>query len=225
MRSALRVFHTRWLKSLAVVLTSSMLLVGCSLSNNSVSYRYRLTVQLNPQGVRTGSGVIETRISERSGLNGHMVHSELRGEAVSVDIPQIGTVFALLDAGDGSAPFVSAAYYRLMPSSIAKNQDWRVRQAAISEQTVSAEMPEEYYPIIVYFDNLNDPHSASRLDDGQLASKRLQGVSIKRIFVQITHDPVSAGIEKKIPWIRRSGAYYQNGQSINRRSFVRGELQ
>ena len=182
--------------------TASVLaLAGCGMFADKHTYRYRLTVEVDtPQGVRSGSSIIESTASESNGLNGRMVHSELHGEAVAIDMPDSGTLFALLDSGDGSAPFAAAAYNQIIPESISKNVDWRVPHDAIAHQTVAADVPAAYYPILVRFTDIKNPASVVKVDPTHLDRDYGAGVRLKRVFVQTTDDAVTTGIEKRFEW-------------------------
>jgi hypothetical protein len=181
---------------------------GCGLFTDRHTYRYRLTVEVEtPQGVRSGSSVIENTAYETNGLNGSMVHSELHGEAVAVDMPGGGTLFALIKSKDGNAPFAGAAYKQILPESIRKNADWRVGHDAIGRQTVKAEVPAEYYPLLVTFSDITDPTSVKLVDPVDLAASFGAGVRLKRITVAITDDPVTSGIEKRLGWLDHLDQY------------------
>jgi hypothetical protein len=178
-------------------------LAGCGMFSDVHTYRYRLTVEVEtPQGVRSGSSVIESSASESNGLNGSQVHSELHGEAVAIDMPDGGTLFALLDAGEGTAPFASAAYNQIMPESIKKNPDWKIRDDALASQTVAADVPPKYFPIFVRFTDIKNPASVVKVDPAHLDRDYGAGVKLKRVFVQITDDDVTTGIEKRLVWVK-----------------------
>jgi hypothetical protein len=135
---------------------------GCDIFSKEHIYRYRLNVEIEtPAGLRSGSSVIEARAYEGGALEGHIVHSELRGEAVAIDIAGGQTLFGLLQSVDGlTGAYASAAYSQMLPESINKNADWRVSFDAIGVQTAVAEVPPSDYPIFVMFSDINDPASA-----------------------------------------------------------------
>jgi hypothetical protein len=186
----------------AVMAGVATLLAGCSMFPDVHTYRYRLTVEVEtPKGIRSGSSVIESSASESKGLNGSQVHSELHGEAVAIDMPDGGTLFALLDAGEGTAPFAAAAYREILPKSvIIENSGWKVEHDAIEHQTVAADVPPKYYPIFVRFTDIKDPASVVKVDPAHLERDYGAGVRLKRVFVQITDDDVTTGIEKRFSW-------------------------
>ena len=61
--------------------------------------------------------------------------------------------------------------------------------------------------MLVTFEYLADPTSVRRVDPDDLASTFGEGVSLKRITVQVTDDPVTTGIEKRLVWLNNLSAY------------------
>lgn len=93
-----------WLLQLLLVL-GAMLTAACGdlVGKTYPPYRYRLTVEIEtPQGLRTGSSVIEVqtikgaRLSLSGGGIGGDVVNRVKGQAVAVDLPNGQTLFALL---------------------------------------------------------------------------------------------------------------------------------
>ena len=88
-----------WLVAMAGVLAA---VAGCA---PSVTYRYRLTVEVEtPDGMRSGSSVIETNIHDTTGNwwalgEARRASSRVRGEAVFVDLGSGRNVVALLARG------------------------------------------------------------------------------------------------------------------------------
>ena len=91
---------------------------GCSLIDRTPDYRYRLTVEVDtPQGLRTGSSVIEVQTSvagEYSIPSPGAVSHRVRGEAVAVDLPGGQTLFALLRS-DNDIDWASRVMFMLAP--------------------------------------------------------------------------------------------------------------
>ena len=74
---------------------------ACSPFYPSATIRYRMTVEVEtPEGLKTGSSVIETTIQSgpRMGDAGGVSY-QYRGEAVAVDLPGGNTLFALMTGG------------------------------------------------------------------------------------------------------------------------------
>ena len=80
-----------------VSLAGAMLtLGGCSLIEPSETLRYKLIVEVEtPQGVRSGYSVWELTLTSQK-FSGYATRSNYRGEAVTVDLPNGQSVFALL---------------------------------------------------------------------------------------------------------------------------------
>jgi hypothetical protein len=54
---------------------------------------------------------------------------------------------------------------------------------------------------LVRFGDPNDPEAVERVDPNHLAASFGPGVSLKPATVEITGDPLTTGIEKKLPWL------------------------
>ena len=99
-----------WLRNVLAALAcagAALPLAGCT----STTIRYRLTLEVDtPEGVRTGSGVIEVKYVKLGQTLGASAEwkAEVRGEAVTVDLGERGTLFALL--AEGADPRSSPAY-------------------------------------------------------------------------------------------------------------------
>jgi len=58
--------------------------------------------------------------------------------------------------------------------------------------------------VLVRFANLNDPTSAVLVDPRDLAASFGPGVRFKGATVEITDDPITKGIEARLPWLKSS---------------------
>lgn len=63
------------------------------------------------------------------------------------------------------------------------------------------------YPMLVTFGDLGDPTSVARVDPDDLAASFGEGVSLKRVTVELTDDPVTKGIEERLPTPDDRGFY------------------
>ena len=92
-----------------------MIGTGCA---PTVTYRYRLTIEVEtPQGLRSGSSVIETTIRDTTGAvlstpEARTISSKVRGEAVFVDLGEGRNVVAIL-ALSGASDLAKAFRYLL----------------------------------------------------------------------------------------------------------------
>jgi hypothetical protein len=56
-------------------------------------------------------------------------------------------------------------------------------------------------PLLVRFRDINDAKTVERVKPGDLGASFGPGVYLKRATVEITKDPVTTGIEKRLPWL------------------------
>ena len=197
------------------VVASAVLLSGCGLIKSYKPFRYRLTVEVDtPQGLRTGSSVIEVERGEVGTTLGG-ANTEARGEAVAVDLPGGQTLFALMkgdaetynfpaevmflvtpykrdDGGDGMAPV------EVVRANTKLNVVPRTRPAFFNP---GKEPPISAYPMMVRFRNIADPKTVERVDPDNLAASFGDGVKLRRITAQLTEDDVTTGIEKRLVWL------------------------
>lgn len=193
---------------------------GCGRS--TPDYRYRLTIEVEtPEGLRSGSGVLSVR-SYRAGeysipTPGAISH-RLRGQAVMVDLGRRGTLFALL-CSDVDVDWPKTLMFRLTPrlpkaelrGLSSRERDER-QYAAMLARRQPIEVPRYFpdiadlrnvpgWPVMVRIGEFQDPTTIVRADPDDLAPVFGEGVRIKRIIAQMTDDPVTLGIEKKLPWL------------------------
>lgn len=190
-------------------LTLFGLLGACGTKHET--FRYRLTVEVEtPDGPRIGSSVLEVALSETGDdawvtPEASGVRAKLRGEVVAVDLPDDKVLFALLrteEQGDAGAWW---------PFRIGSNPNFSgefsgVRNArAMEASNAGGDLPRDSYPMLVTFGDLADPTSVERVDPNDLAASFGKGVRLKRITVQMTDDPVTTEVEKRLPWLERVG--------------------
>lgn len=190
----------------AIAAVGTSLLAGaCSLLSSN-TYRYRMTVEVDtPQGLRTGSSVIEVQTTEGSGIPDSSLHTKVRGEAVAVDLPNGQTLFALLRTPsdvDGAAGFAPTAYEPVLPDlRKSDTEDWYDLLEVLKRQGEPAVLPATYYPMLVRFRDIRDPKTVELVNPEALASSFGAGVRLTRIWLQITDDPVTSDIERLLPWL------------------------
>jgi len=189
------------------VLFSMLLCMGAMLTScgRYEEFRYRMTVEVEtPQGLRAGSGVIEVKLSDPGwgGMPTEGTSARVRGEAVTVDLPGGRVLFALLRSPFNYDAAAVYPYDALKPSRYRGEYALVERTKEMKRIRGAGVLPEKSYPRLVTFDDLADPASVRLVDSENLAATFGEGVRLRRITVQITHDPVTAGIEQKLPWLR-----------------------
>jgi hypothetical protein len=211
-------------RTLLVVVT--VLLTGCGLVKTYPTYHYRLTVEVDtPQGVRSGSSVIEVKSSEVGTTLGG-AGAEARGEAVAVDLPGGQTLFALLRS-EAEVGWAAGAMSLVTPfpgSDGNPKHDFARSVTAIRANTklniVPRTVPGYYppdpprsgYPMLVRFGDVRDPKSVAKVDPDHLDASFGSGVTLRRITLQLTDDPMTNGIEKRLGWL---GDYHRRNARLN----------
>jgi hypothetical protein len=55
--------------------------------------------------------------------------------------------------------------------------------------------------MLVDFRELSDPKSVEQIDPANFAAAFGSGVSLRRATIEVTNDPVTTGIEARLPWL------------------------
>jgi hypothetical protein len=205
-----RIIQAAWLALAALVLS------GCGIADDKApDYRYRLTVEVDtPEGLRAGSSVIQVQQSlggaaSAGGLAGGQIYYEARGEAVAVDLPGGRTLFALLRSDD-NIDWAAGVMQGLAPKSQGESWAESFDNVLLINGVVevprmwpaNATLPERSaYPMLVTFGDVADPASVARVNPDDLAAIFGEGVTLKRITVALTDDPVTTGIEQRLGWM------------------------
>lgn len=176
-------------------------------------YRYRLTVEVEtPEGLKTGSSVIQVRqwLGRAGGAPASsQIYTRVRGEAVTVDLPGDQTLFALLRS-ESDIQWAGTIVSALTPSLV--GSDGEARFDGVLHLKGETEVPPTFpaykfierrsaYPIMVTFSDEADPTSVLLVDPDDLAATFGEGVSLKRITVKLTDEPVTTGIDERFRWL------------------------
>lgn len=191
----------------AAVVVMTLGLVGCG---RTEAYRYKLTLAVNtPAGVKRGSSVVEVMFWNVSIPAKGTMH-KLRGEAL------------YLDLGPGARPLVALLTSQLHPKD-GKERRW-TRDAGPHDNLLSQlygpplpDLMEDAsrlarvrgqrvitpgdLPDLVTFADINDPKTVIEVDPNDLQAALGPGVSWNEITLESTDEPVTLGIETKLPSI------------------------
>jgi hypothetical protein len=172
----------------------------------------RITIDVEtPEGLKIGSSVQEVVFSlEPCPLCNHsgpVLRRKVRGEAVTVDLGSRGVLFALLNGGTvdqvTADPIVPHIVMTVLAKDIRPNEEWATADVVRRLRHVSgkAQIPPELMLYLVRFHDVNDPKTVERIDPENLAEKFGLGVKLVKATIEITSDPVTTGIEKKLTWL------------------------
>jgi hypothetical protein len=176
--------------SVLVLLTA---LSGCW---QSVSWHQKLTLVIEtPTGEVTGSAVTSVSITESGAMSrkiGNAVGISVTGEAVVVEVAPGQYLFALLDGAEHWADPLAAP-------DIRDPWPWW-RSIAASKET--AVLGGNLIPMLVTFDDINDPASVKLVNPSDLAASFGPGVNLKAVTLAITGEPMTEGrVEAVLGWL------------------------
>ena len=165
-----------------------------------------------PNGVVSGSAVREFVFQGQPTASipfpfgeGSSGYSFLRGEAVYVDLGEGRSLIALLSGAEGNVD-----YTKQIPREVLECRDVQMilclDSANIYPETEKALRRRFPFglPMLVTFGDLDDPNSMEAVDPDDLTASFREGYVLKRITVQITDDPVTTGIEKRLNWLNEA---------------------
>jgi hypothetical protein len=197
---------------LVVIAVMSLCLVGCG---RTEAYRYKLTLAVDtPEGVKRGSSVVEVLFYDVWFPEKGTMH-KLRGEALYLDLgpgprPLIALLTSRLHSKYGKkllwtqdgGPEVSllTRLFAETPSADFLDDVPRIAHMRGPHQITPSDLPD-----LVTFADINDPKSVIEVDPNDLQATLGPNIAWHEITVESTDEPVTAGIEMKLPWMP---AYY-----------------
>ena len=190
------------------ILIGVLVLVGvsvgyCFFGLNQYTWHQKMTLEVEVDGqLYTGASVVKVTVQESEPLRkqlGYPLHFGAKGEAAFVELPGSRYLFALLDGGPpDSGPQTNAL-------NIFKDQLPRKgleRFAVLSTSRFKTDIPRSHYPLLVTFTDITDPKTVQKVEPDNLEMIFGPGVSLKRITLEITDEPVTEGkIEQVLGWL------------------------
>jgi hypothetical protein len=198
-----------------VALALCMPLAGCDLLFDFPEWQWhqKLTVSVvTPEGMKSGSSVTSARIEFPPKWTGvgdaaGMQRGGVSGEAVAVDLGQGRYLFALLqDYTEWTA--YTAFFPELEGNAMLKEEMFPYLDQMVASLGQSRDLPPKHYPLLVTFDNINDPASVRRVSPGDLAATFGPGYRLNAITLSITDEPLTEGVLKGLlGWINSLSDY------------------
>jgi hypothetical protein len=199
----------------------SFCLAGASAcASLNTTLRYRLTVVVDtPQGVRTGSSVVEVKGALSPAFPGPEAGGarlHIRGEATPVKLadgrylfavfawqPEPRRIFTML-----TTPFGDQLPPRSPdPSAFSKRMMEQFR--ALADAKGVRQVKPEDYPVIATFAEIANPYSI-RIAPARNISSILPGYRVRLMTVEITNAPISNKIMRILPWLRKRNLGFLN---------------
>jgi hypothetical protein len=204
----------RALKISAVLV--GLVALGIYFSFPNYKHRYRLTIEAEVDGaVRVSSSVIEVHWrlwpSALAGLFGGGVGDvRVYGQAIFIDLGQYGALLALVWPSNVTPPsdaigadFLAIRAFNPGPDlrSSGYPLTWSLLRA-MSWRTGTTTLTSQNLPGFIWLPNINEKDSARPLIAKEFSSVFNGTVQLRTAWVEITTDPVTTGLEDRLPWLR-----------------------
>ena len=194
---------------LAAVVAGAIAWMAYYFTPNTLRYRWSVEVD-TPQGVASGSSVVEVRVGNQIALMGSLdTYYSFRGESPAIVLPNGKVLFALLGDDDYFVTLPARGVQRgssvpvvpLTGSGYAKfglkGENWDVLRHMKPLITLD---PQDY-PKFVWFRQTDDPGSIEYATSSDLAASFGPGFAIRRITLQPTDDLITRNIDMILPWL------------------------
>ena len=226
------------------VLGGALVVGACRVFKKEAEVHYRVTVAVDDNGtVRSGSSVWSWTLKEAGVALASPYDGKFQGEAVAVDLPGGRTLFAILRGMDGQTGMAELMPERLFgdtgrvargeprqfaPDRVADLRDVASRIGEVA--TLDCGEHPDWCPMLVTFADESDPTSVRKVEPGNLAAQFGPGVRLQSITVELTDDPVTTGIEERLPSPDDRGFFNWDGRSnpnlpgtFNISDFIKGQ--
>ena len=197
------------MRALGVIGILLLLLVGGGVAwwagqTPTYVHRFRLIIEVEADGApRVGSSVIEVHTTDYKTGSAETVglRSQVFGDAVFVDLGHGRNVVALLAFN----PHASREAIDLLDYKVFLAANRKLEISDLPTLTGRARLPDDLVPTLVTFSDLNDPKSAREVGSAEFENVFGPDVYFKGAWIEMTKDPVTKGIEKKLLWWSKPG--------------------
>jgi hypothetical protein len=182
--------------------------VALTACGRTESYRYKLTLAVNtPAGVKRASSVVELVFFDVS-IPARGIMHELRGQAL------------YLDLGPGARPLIALLTSQLHPkygkdvrwsrdggptlkilSNGPLSDDFMENVSRIAHLRGAHRITPDDLPDLVTFADSDDPATVIEVDPKDLQLTLGPGIDWNEITLESTDEPITKGLELKLPWI------------------------
>jgi hypothetical protein len=201
----------KWIGPIALL---AALVIGDQIRLNRPGHKYRLAVQVEtPDGVKSASGVLAVHPDRGYSRSGSTL---TKGDAVFADLGGGKNLLALLAHGGDTGLELDGMNYVALRAFNAAGR--KTTFNAMNQMTGTAPVTGSLIPVLATFTDINDPATMRvvKPDDFEAAygrGFRLRGVVAEAVpngfwpldFGGVLGEPVTRGIEAKLPWWRRPG--------------------
>ena len=203
---------SKWLGPLALL---AVLVIGDQIRINRPGHKYRLTVAVQtPDGVKSASGVMAV-VPDRGYSRGG--HTRTKGDALVVDLGGGKALLALLAHLDAAKLDLDGMNYLALRAYGAAGGR-RVSFNEMSRMSGVVPVTGPLIPLLASFADANDPATARIVAADDLEAAYGKGYRLGEVTAEVVPngfwpidfggalgEPVSRGIEAKLPWWNRPG--------------------
>jgi hypothetical protein len=190
------------------------LVIGDQIRINRPGHKYRLAVEVEtPEGVKSASGVLSVHPDRGYSRHGSTL---TKGDAVWVDLGSGRNLLALLAHIDDNGLELDGMNFVALRAFNAAGR--KTTFNTMNQMTGTAPATGALIPVLAAFSDINDPATmrAVKPDDFEATYGKgfgLRGVTVEAVangfwpldFGGVLGEPVTRGIEAKLPWWSRAG--------------------
>ena len=214
----------KWLAIAGVIAAS--LIAWVWFAYPSYSYTFRLIIDVDtPSGLQTGSSVLSLTSRSQMPIGPRSAVTQISGEAVFVDLGGGRHVVATL----GFGPKGSEDKLEHLAFEAFRQAGRPMDIKALAKAQGSVPLTGDLVPTLVTFVPLDDPKTARAVRPDEFPTVFGPGVRFRGARIEMTSDPVTRAIEKKLPWLFHTEEYrtdsknpFTNTLSFGRSLFIRG---
>lgn len=183
-----------------------LILVGSALMlsgyGESYSWNQKLTIEVDtPTGVVSGSAVTHVKIVMKAGLLDAWDGggSFISGEANVIDLGNGKYLFSLLN---NAGSLGGATHWAFYATQIEERKTWPLVGPMIQNANQPYMLKGDNQPMLVTFDDINDPTTIKKVSSNNLAASFGTGYSLKSITLEIIDEKVTQGeVETVLNWL------------------------
>lgn len=208
------------MKWVVPVVLLALIYAGDQIRIGRPDHKYRLAVEIEtPQGPRTAAGILSVRPNRSYGGTGSgSSMPQVKGDALVLPLSEGRNLVVLMAYGDDGSNFEDASF---LPTRVigAKDRRFSFRDMKTLAGAPQVAVPDAQRPVLLSIADLNDPASARRADWNDLEASLGRGFRLRSVAVDIVAngywpidfggalgEPVTRGIETKLPWLNTPGA-------------------
>ena len=201
---------SKWIGPLALL---AVLVVGDQIRINRPGHKYRLTVEVEtPEGIKSASGVLAVTPDRGYSRRGR---TRTSGDALFLDLGGGRNLLALLAHADKRLDLDGTNYVALRAYGAAAGH--RVSFNEMSRMRGFVPVKGALIPVLATFSDPADPSTMRTVPSDDLASSFGNGFSLHGVSAEVVPngfwpidfggplgEPVTRGIEGKLPWVKRA---------------------